>query len=84
MKVTLLKLVRQRAKHCAHIVCISRSYDAFRELGRSVTVGFATEKDYADFRDIEKTDEDTFDRKVRQRYWELNRDYYQREYGKHV
>lgn len=80
MKVKLLRIVRRRAKERAHITSISCSWNAFRITGRSISVGYCTEDDYNNYHDIEATDEDTFDRKVRQRYWELNGEYYIKKY----
>lgn len=80
MKVKLLRIIWRRAKECAHITSISCSWNVFGITGRSMSVGYCTKDDYNNYHDIEATDEDTFDRKVRQRYWELNRDSYYKKY----
>lgn len=82
MKVELLRIVRRRAKERAHITSISCSWDSFGNTGRSICVGYCTEDDYNNYHDIKATDEDTFDRKVRQRYWKLNGEYYIKKYKK--
>lgn len=82
MKARLLKRVYKAAKSRAHINSISWSWDAFKITGWSASVGYLTEEDHKNYKDILSygMNEETFDRLVRQRYWELNKDFYFKKY----
>lgn len=84
MKVKLLRKIYRLAKNCAHINSISYSYNAFRVTNWSASVGYATENDKDNYGDILSygMDENMFDRLVRHRYWELNKQLFYNKYKK--
>lgn len=84
MRTKLLKRVRSAAKYCAHIDRISYEWNAFRITGWSASVGYATQKERDTYKDILSygMNEQTFDRLVRQRYWELHRKEFIEKYRK--
>lgn len=84
MKAKLLKLVRQRAKFRAHITSLTVEYiGSWRRItGAGIGYGIAEEKSLYEGIWHPQLDADAFDRKVRQRYWELNKEYYRMNYGK--
>ena len=86
MKVRLLKMVVKDAHDRAHINSISWSCNAFRVTDWSASVGYRTDEDYKSYKDILSygMNEKTFDRLVRQRYWELNKDKYYQKYKKSI
>ena len=84
MKTKLLKLVWRRAKLRAHITSLTvECIGSWKSItGAGIGYGIAKEKPL--YEDIwhPQLDEDAFDRKVRQRYWELNKESYRMNYGK--
>lgn len=78
MRAKLLKRIIKEAKRHAHIDSISWSYNAFRITGWSANVGYATDQDAHIYGSILSygMNEDTFDRLVRQKYWETNKNRY--------
>jgi hypothetical protein len=84
MKTKLLKLVWRRAKFRAHITSLTAEcIGSWRRItGVSIGYGIAKEKPLYEGIWHPQLDEDAFDRKVRQRYWELNKKSYRMNYGK--
>lgn len=82
MKTKLLKRIIKAAKLHAHIDSITWSYNAFRITGWSASVGYATDEDSNIYGNIlcYGMNEQTFDRLVRQRFWELNKNSYYEKY----
>lgn len=79
MKSKLLRIVRQRAQDCAHIDGYTVTTDLRGDHITGVSIGYATEEDrklYGGVWHIDM-DESTYNRIIRQKYWENNRkDYY--------
>ena len=84
MKTKLLKLVWHRAKFRAHItsLTVERIGSWRRVIQASIGYGIAEEKPLYENIWHPQLDVDAFDRKVRQRYWELNKESYRMNYGK--
>lgn len=83
MKVKLLRKVRRAAINCAHINSITTTSDWRGEYISGVSVGFGI-YDNEPYKNIWtlNMDKDTFNRLVRQKYWELNKEYYYKKYRK--
>lgn len=84
MKVKLLRKISRLAKNCAHINSLTYIYHPYSVTNWSASVGYATENDKDTYGDILSygMDENTFDRLVRQRYWELNKQLFYNKYKK--
>lgn len=82
MKSKLLKAVMRRAKECAHWIGYTKLEYFKGECISGVTIGYGTEDDQKLYGKVlcYNMDEVTFDRIVRQKYWEYNRKRYYYDY----
>lgn len=81
MKVKLYKKICSRAYDCAHITSITRTCTTRGDFISGVSIGYGIYNN-GPYKNIWcfNMDEDTFDRKVRQVYWELNKERYYKKY----
>lgn len=84
MKTKLLKLVWHRAKFRAHINSLTTETRFGISFVSKIEIGYGIAREKELYDNIFSSDMDvkTFDRLVRQRYWELNKNYYYRNYAK--
>lgn len=84
MKIKLYRKILRRAYTCAHINSITRTVDFRGEYISGVSIGYGTydNEPYKHIWTFGMTEE-TFNRKIKHIYWELNKHKYYNEYRKH-